>query len=329
MREGDFKIFYTPVVYNPETQSAEPLQDGGVADAFLGVYGWSGGAAEKPRDTLKPSMLEPTNPMPLIVLDPMSIPIASYAQNVKDDGGSQNDDPRQGNMLKVIPDAGLLVEPYRDVLGATIISNTRNRIVTLANLKAMFKDCNNQPLDLPNDNAPRKTVALATCENLEAMKQEIRDLIAEVRTTLINMRNDLQQEIDSKFDGSNAVPDIRDGLENAGPSTSGQYQPKPMRVLAVDCQRGGEKERYAAVASGLTPNTTYAIDQYIDNPLSAQPSYLGTLYVQSNDKGQVFQRVNLYHGGNLGDEPKFVLRTLRTDESQHQGNGVPYRNPCD
>lgn len=330
MREGDYKIFYTPVVYNPETQSSEPLANGGTANAFLGVYGWSD-RQHTTRESLKPSMVEPNNPMPLVVLDPMSIPIASFAINVKDDGGFQNDDPRQGNMLKIIPDSGLIVEPYRDILGKTVDSNAYNRIVTLANLRAMFNDCNHQPLEFPDENAPFRTVDIATCANIEAMKQEIRDLISEVRKTLIDMRNELQQEIDSKFDGSNATSDIKEGLEDAGPSSSTDYEAKPMRVLTASCSRGGgewDETRYVAVAAGLTPNTTYAIDQYIDNPLSAQPGYLGTHYVQSNASGQISRRVRMYHGGNFGDEPRFVLRTLRADEASRQGTGLPFETAC-
>lgn len=329
MREGDYKIFYTPVVYNPETQSSEPLADGGTADAFLGVYGWSN-HQHITRESLKPTMVEPSNPMPLVVLDPMSIPIATFATNIKDDNGLQNEDTRQGNMLKIIPNSGLIVEPYRDILGKTVESNTYNRIVTLANLRALFNDCNHQPLEFPDENAPFKTIDIATCANLEAMKQEIRSLISEVRQTLVDMQNQLQQEIDSKFDGSNATPDIKDDLDNAGTSSTSDYEPKPMRVLAAECRHGRDSDvtRYYAVAAGLTPDTTYAIDQYIANPLRAEPSYLGTHYVQSNSSGQVSRHVRMYHGGNFGDEPRFVLRTLRADESHRQGQGAPYQGQC-
>lgn len=326
MRKGKSAIFYVPTVYNPKSNATEPLPMGPLSTSQSESRAGGSIYDEGPDRS--------GHLFPSVTIDPLSIAIAKPDPKYQDGTGFEPEDSwRQHNMLTTIRDEGLHVSPYKDAYATSIPNDAGSRLVTLQNIRDAFSDCDGKLLSeiLEHPGSRKATpVKIATCENLESMKQEIRSLISEVRQTLVDMQNQLQQEIDSKFDGSNATPDIKDDLDNAGTSSTSDYEPKPMRVLAAECRHGHDSDvtRYYAVAVGLTPDTTYAIDQYIANPLRAEPAYLGTHYVQSNSSGQVSRHVRMYHGGNFGDEPRFVLRTLRADESHKQGQGIPYQGQC-
>lgn len=330
MRKGDFKLFYTPVVYNPETQSSEPIQNGGVGDAFLGLYGLiGGGATSATRDELKLSMVEPTVPMPLVTIDPMAIPIASFAVNVKDDGGLQNDDPRQGNLLKIIPNSGLIVEPYRDIVGKTVESDIYNRIVTVNNLKTMLKDCDGQPLDFPDENSPQKIVGLATCANIRALTQELRNVLS----SILEIQNRLETLEERPYDGSGATTDIAEGNANPGPGDdSGLNVPYVIQTL-TEVEERKEHTQITAVqylqSTSLDSGKVYAIDFYRTRYIpqqSGQPlvekEYHGTVYVRPNSFGQVSYRLGVAtHASGVsgamfggGWVVKLVFRNLRQGE---------------
>lgn len=338
MRDGNGVIFYWPVVLNPDGVM-RPLPSGEIVnvEAISGFENKLVLAAD--RDNEMYNRTGKDGGFSNVVLDPRAIPVAMEKPHL--DGVQY--DRENVNRLEVKHFQGLFVGSYFDSNNIPLYNGPSSLheetgafkdlaqlVVTVRDLAENFVDCDGSPIFHADRFSGFTQVELATCANLQDMKRKIEELIKEVRHTLIEMRNELQQEIDSKFDGSNASTDIKEGLDNAGPSSSAQYEPKPMRVLAADCPRGGDSEetRYYAVAAGLTPNTTYAIDQFIDNPLGAQPTYLGTHYVLSNGSGQISRRVRHYHGGNFGDESRFVLRTLRADEAGRQGTGAPFEEKC-
>lgn len=318
MRKGDFKLFFTPMVYNPETQTAEPIADGGAVGKHLGNYGPYYGTE---RDSLLPTMVDVYDRMPVVTIDPMSIPIASAAAQITDDGGIQGNDLRQENLLTVIPDAGLHVEPYRDAFNRTVVGSPYNRIVTLSNLQGAFADCDNIPLNtVLNTQEPIK---IATCANLNGLVEKITRMVLD----LVDLQlSQFRQEIDSKFDGSGATADIMPGAQNVPytPPDSGQFQTITY-VYRDDIVGLGEHEYRSTprlLSSQLTPGTIYAIDMYTLS--EGDKRYLGTLYKiaeaphawnKPNVKLTELSHETNQHFSYDVAQRHFVLRTLKPGES--------------
>lgn len=326
MRKGDFKLFFTPMVYNPETQTAEPIQNGGAVGKHLGNYGPYYGTE---RDSLFPTMTDVYDRMPVVTIDPMSIPIASAAAQITDDGGIQGDDLRQENLLTVIPDAGLHVEPYRDAFNRTVVGSPYNKIVTLSNFRGAFADCNDVPLNnLLESLAP---VKIATCANIADLINKLEVVVS----SLLEIQNRLQVMEERPYDGSGATTNIDGNNANPGPANDDGRNVPYMIVVLNEPQGGGHQNDFMQPANYLQANSldhtaVYALDHYRvrvipqkhTDPIT-EKEYLGTVYIKPNSFGQVSYRLGVVHhasgvSGALYNQEwasRLVFRTLRPGES--------------
>lgn len=314
MRNGEGRVFYTPIVWQLRDGEYVPLPVG------LNTSHKPDGIIEFDYTQQQPYDL-PYTVQHTEVLDPRSMPIAipknRYPADVE---ATEPYEDRQFNALQNYYAAGLHVEPLRNIKGRPILparsdDDHTHQVVTRENLKEAWTDCNGEKI-IPFDN-----MSLATCKNLN-------DAIDIIRI----MFDQFKQEITNMHDGSGATTSLVPDANNAGPGTPADTFVPFTVGLGTYVPYGTSNEdgnlqapKFYFDPAAVTPGEVIAIDVY--NVSGGANVYQGTFYRSASGLGYnnltrsgkaSFIIEELARPGFLGDVLKdraFVLRKLRGGES--------------
>lgn len=312
MRNSTSGKFHWPAVLDDKGNLA-PLPAGSMVDMV--VEGSNG--APFPTGILPVHFMHQTDEPRWVgssVIDPMAIPVAP-AISLRD-GDPRYSPGIKPNWLECDFNDGLWVHPLMSVTNGyispsdnTIADGNRGAnlhdwveedhfhqyIVTCLDLMRAFKDCDGNPVKI-YDRAQQADL-LVTCailrRELKAHEDAIRLLI-----------DQFSKYVESRFDASNATPDVQPGAADAGTDQSqDQHIPFQLSNGITKDGTGTDESSYASPRitirkNAVTPMQVIAIDVF--NVGGDTPTYQGTYY---RGVGALDRR---------GDTISFILEEIKT-----------------